>query len=253
MLMKSKVTKIVFAVIMAMCVSNVSAQGFLDKISKGLDKVDDAMKKVDDVTGQLTSATAVDSTKKIQWDKIPEYHAEKIVIKDKDGNVVKNTDGTEDYRVMLIDQFGNIRSQEVADAQVKKLTSKILLIVGKVGGGALLGGLMGGGKGAAAGAVGGLLLSIDDIKMATKLNKSLKKQRKLIDEYKKSYTDEGKPVSASVDMKKIAGMEILDNNLSKDSEEILAIINSAEFKGEEGLEDIDSLMPTSDETGEKKS
>ena len=88
--------------------------------------------------------------------------------------------------------------------------------------------------------------------MATKLNKSLKKQRKLIAEYKKSFTDEGKPVSASVDMKKIAGMEILDNNLSKDSEEILAIINSAEFKGEEGLENIDELMPTSDETGEKK-
>ena len=95
--MKSKVTKIVFAVIMAMCVSNVSAQGFLDKISKGLDKVDEAMKKVDDVTGQLTSATAVDSTRKIQWDKIPEYHAEKVAIKDKDGNVVKNADDNISY------------------------------------------------------------------------------------------------------------------------------------------------------------
>ena len=250
--MKENAFKTIFAVVLAMFVSNVSAQGFLKKISKGLDKAESAMKKVDKVASSLLDTAAVDTTKKIQWEKIPEYHAEKVAIKDKDGNVVKNADGTEDYRVLLIDQFGNVRSQEVADAQVKQLTSKILLIVGKVGGGAAIGGLLGGGKGAAAGAVGGLLLSADDIKMALKLNKSLKKQRKLLDEYKKSFTDEGKPVSASVDMNKIAGMDIIDNSLTKDSEEILAMIQSPEFNGQ-GLDSLDDLMPTSEEAGEQKS
>ena len=47
--MKENAFKTIFAVVLAMFVSNVSAQGFLKKISKGLDKAESAMKKVDKV------------------------------------------------------------------------------------------------------------------------------------------------------------------------------------------------------------
>ena len=61
--MKENAFKTIFAVVLAMFVSNVSAQGFLKKISKGLDKAESAMKKVDKVASSLLDTAAVDTTK----------------------------------------------------------------------------------------------------------------------------------------------------------------------------------------------
>lgn len=182
---------------------------------------------------------------KIDWTQVPVYHAEKVIKTDEAGNQMKNEDGTLQYRVFLVDQNGNIRSAAAVKQQqtkVRKLTAKV---VGKVGLG-VLGGIgtqalsnaISGKKqkvedlavAGAAGAVVGLAWSSEDIAKAKELRSSLKSQEKLLKEYEKSFTDEGEPRSAKVDMNKIAGIDIVDNNVSKSAEEVKNLLDSSDFK-----------------------
>ena len=68
-----------------------------------------------------------------------------------------------------------------------------------------------------------------DIAKAKELKKSLKAQEKLVKEYQKSFTDEGEPRSAEVNMDNVAGIEIVDNNVSKSAEEVKSILDSGDF------------------------
>lgn len=208
--------------------SQVNAQGFLKKLSKSAE--------------QLTSSTDTASTdtaavKPLKWDKIPVYHAEKRVVTDAKGNPMKNEDGTPMIRVLLVDQFNNVRSPEAVKEQHKKINKAVGRILLKVGGGAALGvagGLLAGkGKakgaliGGAVGAAAGLALSAKDIKEAKAQKKSLKQQEELIAKYQENFTSEGTPINASVDVAKIEGLDIsegvsmtaesLKNELSSES------------------------------------
>lgn len=191
----------------------------------------------------LQADTAKTDSAKVAWDKVPVYHAEKIVKTDEAGNQLKNEDGTLQYGVFLVDQFGNIRTAKVVKEQHKKMRNLTAKIIGKVGLGVLAGvgaqvasNAISGKKqkvediavAGVAGAVAGLAWSSEDMSKAKELRQSLKAQEKLVKAYEKSFTDEGEPRSAKVDMNKIAGIDIVDNNVSKSAEEVKAILNNAE-------------------------
>lgn len=188
----------------------------------------------------VADTSAVDSaTAAIDWDNIPIYHAQLVYLTDDDGNPLLNEDGTQQTRVMLIDQFGNYRSQAAVDAQRKKLKKYIGNIIAKVGGGAAVGaatglltgkGLGGAAVGAAAGAVAGLGLSAGDIKKARELNKSLKAQDKMMEAYAKNFTNEGEKVDAAANIESIDGLTIdKEAAVSKTAGEIKSIVDDENF------------------------
>ena len=215
----------------ALPATQLSAQKFLKNLTKGLTK---------EKTDSTATDTAVDSTS-INWDAIPIYHPQVIIETDDNGQPLLNPDGTQQTRVLFVDQFGNYRSQEAVDAQRKKLKKYIGNIVLKIGGGAAAGaltGLLAGGKkkgaataiGAGVGAVAGLALSLGDIKRAKAMHKSLKEQDKMMEEYRKSFTNEGVKVDAAANVESIEGLNIdKDAAVSKTASEIKAIVESESF------------------------
>ena len=217
--------------LMAMSTSQVSAQGFLKKLTKSAEKVTSS-------TPADTASTDTAAVKPLKWDMIPVYHAEKRTVTGSDGKPLLNEDGTPMVRVLLVDQFNNVRSPEAVKEQHKKLNKAIGNILLKVGAGAAVGvagGLLaskGKGSGAliggAAGAVAGLALSAKDIKAAKAQKKSLKQQEELIAKYQANFTNEGTPINASVDVEKIEGLEISEG-VSMTAEALKTELESASF------------------------
>lgn len=188
-------------------------------------------------------ADASDSCK-IKWNEIPVYTARRVNLTDSQGNQLYNEDGTPQYRVFLVDQYGNKRSKATVDAQIKKVNNAVGRILLKVAGGALAGFLVADKKhkgwGAGIGAVVGGLLSINDIKTARKMKKSLKEQQKLLDAYSKSFTEEGVPIAAQVDMNSLKVLDLKDDKtLAQTSDELKKEIESRSF--------TDSSIKTLDE------
>ena len=209
---------------------NVQAQGFFKKIKKSLSSKS---------SGNESDSLANDSVvKPLKWDKVPVYSAKKVTLTNEDGTPMLNEDGTPVTRVFLVDQFGNKRSFEAVQEQHKKINQAITRIILKVGGGAAVGALTGlaAGKGtgaaigAAAGAAGGLALSAKDIKEAKAQKKSLKQQKKLLGAYQKTFTAEGTPIDASVDLSNVDGFDFTaGESVSESAETLKAELASADF------------------------
>lgn len=228
-----KTTTIVKVVTVAsmLFVSNQSANAqFFKKLGKAIEKTAktvestanalDEVSKAADATPSTASSLTDDGTAassdsvSIAWDKIPVFSAQKVYIKDANGNPVLQEDGTADYRVFLVDQFGNKRSAQSVKTQIDIINQRVLAILTKVG--------LGAGMGA--------LASLDDISMAKKQKKSLKQQKLLLAEYQKNFTEEGKPINAKVDTSKLAGLDLKeDNALSMTATDIKKELDSAEF------------------------
>lgn len=184
---------------------------------------------------------------KVNFDSIPYYTVQTIYITDENGEALLNSDGTHQYRVLLIDQFGRYRSQESVKKQHKAINKAIGNIIGKVGIGTLLGAavgyfatkdksektedkVIGTVAGAAAGAAVGLAYSEDDRKQAKKHRESLKEQEQLLKAYQKNFTSEGRPVKASVDLSNVKGLDFTKNEpLSMSAEEVKKEIESEDF------------------------
>ena len=246
------IRSMIACVLLVVPVTEMSAQGLLSKLSKAVDKVagtkgNKSTTTTDSSLAEGDSAAAPDGEEEndsttIDWDAIPVYHLQIVNETNADGTPALNADGTPITRVMLVDQFGNYRSQEAVEAQRKSLKKYIGTIIAKVGGGAALGavtGLLAGGKknrgagaaiGAAAGAVAGVLFSLGDIKRATAINKSLKAQDKMMETYRKNFTNEGVPIDAAANVESIEGLDIdKDTAVSKTADEIKAIVDNDTF------------------------
>lgn len=225
--MKTLIFRVFCAVLLFTVSTQVSAQGFLKKISNAVEKVAATPVKESDTT----DTAVADSTAKIKWDAIPVYTLQQVIVTDAAGQPLLNEDGTSQIRVFLIDQFGNRRSKEAVKAQQKKLWEAVGKIAGKVGGGALVGGLLTGDvEGAVAGAATGAIASADDIEMALAQKKSLKQQKKLLEVYEKNFTDEGVPVDAKADLSKIKDLNLSEENtITQTAEEIKKELESEDF------------------------
>jgi uncharacterized protein YcfJ len=84
--------------------------------------------------------------------------------------------------------------------------------------------------GAVAGAAGGLALSAKDIKQAKAQKKSIKQQKKLLEAYQKTFTAEGTPIDASVDLSNVDGFDFTEGeSVSQSAESLKAELASADF------------------------
>lgn len=189
------------------------------------------------------NADTTKAAKVIKWNDIPVYTAQKVLVTDEAGNPVLNEDGTQQYRVFLVDQFGNKRSKEAVKAQQAKLNKAIGNILLSTGVGAGVGAAAGrtigkelGSKtagtilGALAGAVVGITSSKSDIEMAKKQRESLKQQKALLEAYAKTFSDEGKPVDAKVDLSQVEGLDLKeDNTLTMAAADIKKELESSDF------------------------
>lgn len=201
---------------------------FLKKLGKSVEKAAKTVEKTADGL-EANNLTKTDSVA-IAWDKVPVFSAQRINMVDANGKPVLLEDGTQDYRVLLVDQFGNKRSPESVKAQIKSINERIIAILAKVGLGAGLGALQNGASGAAIGAATGAVASINDITMAKKQKKSLNQQKKLLEVYQKNFTEEGKPINAKVDVKKLAGLDLKeDNTLSMTATDIKKELDNDNF------------------------
>ena len=84
--------------------------------------------------------------------------------------------------------------------------------------------------GALAGAVVGITSSKSDIEMAKKQRESLKQQKALLEAYAKTFSDEGKPVDAKVDLSQVEGLDLKeDNTLTMAAADIKKELESSDF------------------------
>jgi hypothetical protein len=172
------------------------------------------------------SQEATDSTekKKFDWKTVPVFSTQVVNLTDDEGNPLLNEDGTQQFRVFLVDQFGNRRSKESVNAQHKAVKKAIAHIAGKTTLGTVIGGGLAFGMaklegkstkealvhGAVGGVVGGLAgysFTDEDRKIAKAQKESLKEQEKMIKEYSKTFTDEGIPVDAKADLTNVNGFD----------------------------------------------
>lgn len=228
---------IVVCILMLINANEASAQGILKKLKKSSDKVE----STDNTNNESADTTGV---KQLNWEMVPEYHAETRPITSNDGTPLKNEDGSPMVCVLLVDQFGNVRSADVVKEQHKKLNQYINNILKEVGKDAAVGavtGLAAGKKGAliggAAGVAHGVIASKDDIKKARELKKSLKEQEEILAKYQKNFTSEGTPIDASVDISKIDGLEIKEG-VSMTAEALKAELASIPDDSNWNLEEI---------------
>lgn len=196
-----------------LCAVDASAQGFLKKAKAAVSSATSS--------SETTTAEADTIANKLNKDDIPLYHCEMVYLKDEAGKDVLNEDGTKAYRVYLVNQKGQKITAEAAAAQSKQINKAILTIAGKVGLSAGIGALSGGGKGALVGVATGLGMSVSDIMLIVQLKKDINKQKKVLEAYKKSFDEEGKPLNASVDPAKIKDLSIDTKNAVSDTAEKL--------------------------------
>lgn len=218
---KSFLSKSLLAMSLLLCagVADASAQGFLKKAKAA---VGTASKVAGAVAGVASSAEESDTTStKIKKEDIPVYHCEMFYLKDENGNDVVNADGTKEYRVYLVNQKGQKVTLEAAEAQSKQIGKAVLTIAGKVGLSAGIGAISGGGKGALVGVATGLGMSVGDVMTIVQLKKDINKQKKVLEAYKKSFDEEGKPLQASVDPTKIKDLDIDSKNAVSETAEKL--------------------------------
>lgn len=215
---KSFLSKMLLVLSLAFCagVADVSAQGILKQFKETVKSIGNDTEEVDEDTPSDSTAN------KINKDDIPVYHCEMVYLKDNDGNDVLNEDGTKAYRVYLVNQKGQKVTQEAVAAQRKQINKSILSIAKKVALGAL-GGIAGGGKkeDLLIGIAAGLGMSVNDVITIVNLKKDLKKQDKMLEAYKKSFDEEGKPLQASVDPAKIKDLNIDTKNAVSETAEKL--------------------------------
>lgn len=223
----------------------VVAQGFLKKLKKGVESVT-STNTSETQSGQEQPTDSVDVKELLA--NPPAYSIKKVVLTDENGEKITNEDGTVKYHYLVIDDnTGKVctaeHSKKIVNARLKSFGT----ILAKVGGSAAVGAL--GGllkkdkkaalKGAAIGAAAGLLASTDDIKKIKALNKSLKEYKKQLEVYQKTFTEEGTPIDASINLADVEGIDFTDTEeMTKSLAEFKAEV--AESKAEsESLDDVD--------------
>jgi len=242
--MKSLILKgIVLMTILSFNTEGVMAQGFLKKLKKGVESVTSTNTSEDQSKQPSDSVDVKDLLANP-----PAYSIKKVVLTDENGEKITNEDGTIKYHYLVIDDnTGKVctaeHSKKIVNAKLKAYGT----ILAKVGSSAVigaLGGLMQKDKkaaiaGAATGAAAGLLASADDIKQIKKLNKSLKAYKKQLEAYQKTFTEEGTPIDASINLADVDGIDFTEaEELTKSAADVKAELAESSAASE-SLDDVD--------------
>lgn len=230
--------------------TSVSAQGFLKKLQKAADKVESVTKTVETVTGTASGEEqAPDSISPSDFlATAPLYQVKKVVETDEAGTVIANEDGTPIYKYLLIDKDGKVCDRKTAKKHLNSALKSGSFILLKVGGGAaggaLIGKKAGGGKkgawiGAGVGAAAGLLASSGDIKKVKEQMKLMKACKKVLKEYENTFTEEGTPIDASIDLTNVNGINFAEcEEITKSAADVRNEFAASRTEGE-SLEDIE--------------
>ena len=229
--MKKVIIKFVMCFAVLGLSNQAQAQGFLKKLASA----------VTTTATEETDTTTVND--RIKESDIPAYSCQKVYETDEQGNRLKNEDGTDKYRVFLVDKEGKKVSAEAVAEQSKQINQAILKIAAKVGVSAGIGALTGGGKGALIGVAAGLGLSVNDIILCVKLKKASNKQKKAIEAYRKSFDEEGNPIAAEIDKKTLKDLDMNeDNAVAESTAKIKEELSNPSFSDIPSNESIDALL-----------
>lgn len=234
------------------CSTTISAQGFLKKLQKAADKVETVTKTVESVTGSTSAATDEQTTDSISpkdfLESAPSYSVKKVIETDSLGNAITNEDGTTKYSYLLIDKDGKVCEKNAAKKHLNSALKSGAFILLKVGGGATAGALIGkkaGGSkkaawiGAGVGAAAGLLGSANDIKAVKKQVKLMKECKKVLKVYEKTFTEEGTPIDASIDLTNVEGINFAEcEEITKSAADVKNEFLASKSAGE-SLDDVE--------------
>ncbi|EKJ89398.1 hypothetical protein QR305_03914 [Bacteroides finegoldii] len=233
------------------CTTSLSAQGFLNKLKKATDKVESVSKTVESVTGATTASTeqGTDSISPKEFlEKAPSYTVKKVIETDSLGKAITNEDGTTRYSYLLIDKDGKVCEKNAVRKHLNSALKSGTFILLKVGGGATAGALagkkIGGSKksawiGAGVGAAAGLLGSANDIKAVKQQIKLMKECKKVLKAYEKTFTEEGTPIDASIDLANVDGINFTEcEEITKSAADVKNEFLASKTAGE-SLEEIE--------------
>ena len=229
--------------VLSLSTEGMMAQGFLKKLQKSVESVT-SKSASENQSEQAQPADSVDIKELLA--NPPAYSLKKVILTNENGENITNEDGTIKYHYLVVDDYtGKVctaeHSKKIVNARLKAFGT----ILAKVGAGAAygaLGGLLANDKeaaliGAGAGAVTGLLASADDIKQVKKLNKSLKAYKEKLEIYQKTFTEEGTPIDASINLKDVEGIDFTESEeLTKSAADVKAEL-AASNEAEESLGD----------------
>lgn len=235
--------------------TGVSAQGFLNKLKKATEKVESVSKTVESVTGststdqQSDGQQATDSiSPKDFLENAPSYTVKKVIETDSLGQTITNEDGTTKYKYLLINKDGKVCEKNAVKKHLNSALKSGAFILLKVGGGATAGALIGkkaGGSkknawiGAGVGAAAGLLGSAKDIKAVKKQVKLMKECKKLLKVYEKTFTEEGTPIDASIDLANVEGINFNEcEEITKSAADVKNEFLASKTEGE-SLDDVE--------------
>lgn len=232
--MKNSFKKLMAACVM-LAACTVTAQADVTNSAKNI-SAEAGITQTNDSKQPIDSA----AVKKELLSPVPGFQIVKVVLKDESGNNLTNDDGTVKCRYLVQDDKGAYWDADTAAYVVKQRQKLIGQVIGKMGGGALLGaaaGALSGGwkgalKGGAAGVVAGWALSASDIKNIKKSGKELKKVSKVLEAYKETFTEEGLPKDPKADL---SDLEI--NEISQTTAELKAALESSSASAPK-LEDL---------------
>lgn len=241
--MKSIIMKgILLMTVLSFSIEGSMAQGFLKKLKKGVETVTET------TTSENQSEQPTDSVDvKELLANPPAYSIKKVILTNENGENITNEDGTVKYHYLVIDDnTGKVctaeHSKKIVNARLKSYGT----ILAKVGAGAAtgaLGGLLAKDKkaaitGAATGAAAGLLASADDIKQIKALNKSLKEYKKQLEVYQKTFTEEGTPIDASINLADVDGINFTSCEVvTKNTADVMAELAES-GEAAESLDDV---------------
>lgn len=242
--MKSLILKgIVLMAMLSFNTEGVMAQGFLKKLKKSVESVTST-----NTSENQTEQPADSVDVKDLLANPPAYSIKKVVLTDEKGEKITNEDGTIKYHYLVVDDnTGKVctaeHSKKIVNARLKAYGT-ILAKVGTSAAMGALGGLMQKDKkaaiaGAATGAAVGLLASADEMKQIKELNKSLKAYKKQLEVYQKTFTEEGTPIDASINLADVEGIDFTEaEEVTKSTADVKAELAES-IAASESLEDID--------------
>ena len=245
--MKRFLKIVLFASLMLTCVSDASAQGLFKNISKFVNKTVDKTEKLIKPQKNAADSTACDSllTDSVKAYKADKFYVKKVFLKDSLGNDLLNEDGTHVIRYHILDEEGRVCTSATAKKHLNAAYKAGAMILAKVGGGALAGALIGkklkGGAllGAGVGAVVGLAASAKDFKKIAEHVKWIKSFKKVMRAYEKTFSVEGVPLQADVDLTNVDGINFEEcGEISKTAQEVREEL-MASIKEGDTLEEVD--------------
>ena len=178
----------------------------------------------------------------------PSYTVKKVIETDSLGIAIANEDGTVRYKYLLIDKEGKVCEKNAVKKHLNSALKSGAFILAKVGGGAAAGALAGkkaGGSkksawiGAGVGMAIGLLGSSQDIKEVKKQVKQMNECKALLKVYEQTFTEEGTPIDASVDLSNVEGINFAEcEEITKSAADVKSEFLASKIEGE-SLEDVE--------------